>query len=336
MLRIAEELLLLLIDKDTGDLAFVPGSTVGFALAGSVLMDLALEERIDTDLERLFLIDPTPLGDELLDPWLASIANDSGSHDASYWVGQFASPAEAARIRESATKRLIDRGILERDSGRLLSLARRVLRTRRYPMVDGKAEREVELRIMGLLFHDDVPTPRDTMLISVAHACGLIERLLTRSERAEVAEKLDWICGLELIGRAIFHAIRKADRVRAEARPKWVRGAATSAMRAQALASQPRADGGGIPVAGNAFDMRGDIVKFLVKHYRKLGPVYRVRAFHLAFTVLAGPEANMLLQRNGRMYFRNLEAYRGLADGLGAHRFILSMDGGDHFRLRRG
>ena len=44
------------------------------ALAGSVLMDLALDNRIDTDLETLTLVDATPTGDELLDPALEEIA----------------------------------------------------------------------------------------------------------------------------------------------------------------------------------------------------------------------------------------------------------------------
>ena len=37
-------------------------------------MDLALENRIDTDLEKLILIDATPVGDNLLDETLADIA----------------------------------------------------------------------------------------------------------------------------------------------------------------------------------------------------------------------------------------------------------------------
>ena len=40
-------------------------------------MGLALENRIDTDLEHLFLIDSSPIGDDLLDPCLASTANAS-------------------------------------------------------------------------------------------------------------------------------------------------------------------------------------------------------------------------------------------------------------------
>ena len=54
MLRFAEEILLLLHNEDRGD--FAPGlapDALNIVLAGAVLMDLALENRIDTDLEHL-------------------------------------------------------------------------------------------------------------------------------------------------------------------------------------------------------------------------------------------------------------------------------------------
>ena len=73
MLRFAEEIILLLLDDD-GRFARLPSWSLHYALAGGVLMDLALENRIDTDLEKLILVDSTPVGDSLLDPTLADIA----------------------------------------------------------------------------------------------------------------------------------------------------------------------------------------------------------------------------------------------------------------------
>ena len=73
MMRLAEELLLLLRDEE-GALSRAPEWLVRYALGGAVLMDLALKNRIDTDAQRLFLIDSTPVGDRLLDPMLAEIA----------------------------------------------------------------------------------------------------------------------------------------------------------------------------------------------------------------------------------------------------------------------
>ena len=68
MLRFAEEIILLLLNDDDGGFVYVPSWSLKYALAGGVLMDLALEERIDTDLEKLILVNATPVGDTLLDP----------------------------------------------------------------------------------------------------------------------------------------------------------------------------------------------------------------------------------------------------------------------------
>ncbi len=77
MLRIAEQQILSLLVKEGGAPAPDPARSIRCALAGAVPTDLALENRIDTDLEHLFLIDSSPIGDDLLDPCLASTANAS-------------------------------------------------------------------------------------------------------------------------------------------------------------------------------------------------------------------------------------------------------------------
>ena len=141
MLRFVEEIVLLLLHDDDGSFVRVSSWSRDYAIAGSVLMDLAMENRIDTDLENLTLIDATPLGDSLLDPTLAEIAAGE-QHSARFWVEHTAT--RAAEIYEQTLARLVDHGILEQQEERFLW----VFRSRRYPMVDGTAEREVKLRIM--------------------------------------------------------------------------------------------------------------------------------------------------------------------------------------------
>ena len=295
-------------------------------------MDLALEGRIDTDPQCLFVVDASPVNDDLLDSALAMIASGKG-RDTAYWVDRLAEPTFADRTRERSLARLVERGILLRDPGGFLSLARLVARVRRYPMVDGAAGREVELRIMGTLFNDEIPAPRDGMLISLVHACGFFERLLSRAELADVRERIDLVCQMDLIGRAVFEAIRQVGVPKRNA--KLGAAGLSAADRAKAMAAQPLADRGGMPLAGNAIGLAGDVGAFMARQYRELGPVFRVRAFSHRYTVLAGPEANMLLQRKGRHLFRSLKTFGGLAAGLEAHRVMVSMDGNDHFAYRK-
>ena len=202
MLRFVEEILLLLLRDDDGKLIHVPERTLDRTIAGAVLMDLAMENRIDTDLEKLMLIDSTPVGDGLLDPTLAHIAAQREESDARYWVEHTAARAEG--IREEAFARLVGHGILERHDDRHLW----VFRSRRYPVVDGTAEREVKLRIMGVLFSDEIPSPRDVVIICLADACGIFGELLSKVELAQAAARIEQVRKLDLIGQAMTQAIR--------------------------------------------------------------------------------------------------------------------------------
>ncbi len=201
MLRFAEEIILLLLNDDDGRFARVPYWSLNYALAGGVLMDLALENRIDTDLEKLVLVDATPIGDSLLDETLADIeAGDD--RNARFWVERTANRAHA--IREEALSRLVAQGILERRDDRFLW----VFRSRRYPTVHGEAEREVKLRIMGVLFSDEIPHPRDVVIICLADACGIFKGLLSKRELDQASTRIEQVRRLDLIGQAMSLAIQ--------------------------------------------------------------------------------------------------------------------------------
>ena len=200
-LRFAEEITLLMLNDEDGEFVRVPGWSMQCAFAGSVLMDLALENRIDTDLKRLVLIDPTPLGDDLLDPTLALIAQSTETHDARHWVDQLADGAE--EFRERSLARLVERGILRREEDRFLW----VFQSRRYPIVDGEAEREVKLRIMEVLFGNEIPDPRDIVLICLVDACGILRELLTARELERAAARIEQVRKLDLIGQAVSKAV---------------------------------------------------------------------------------------------------------------------------------
>ena len=84
MLTFAEELLLLAHDEKSGQFHDLDDAMP--ALAGAVLMELALRDRIDTDLDKLMLIDGTPTGEPVLDFILAKMAAEPGTHSTDDWV----------------------------------------------------------------------------------------------------------------------------------------------------------------------------------------------------------------------------------------------------------
>ena len=203
MLTIAEEILLLVLDEDTGKLqARLPVHSLRNAVSGALLMELALHDRIDTDLRQLVVVNPTPLGEPALDRALARIAADGESRPTNHWVGVFAE--EYDTLRPELLDRLVARGILAWRDDRLLW----VVGTRRYPVVDGGPLRAVKRHIMDVLLSDTIPAPRDIVIICLANACNLWRLLIHPRELTRMKPRIAQIVKLDLIGQSVTRTIR--------------------------------------------------------------------------------------------------------------------------------
>lgn len=202
MLSFAEEIMLLLLEDEEGRMIYVPELSMRCVLSGAVLMELAMADRIDTDLEKLMIINKDPTDDEMMDSVLAKIIESEHDNNARYWVEHIARDAD--QYREMALDRLVEKGILQRVDDRLLW----VFKTRRYPMVDGHAEREVKLRIMDILFRDIIPAPRDVVIICLVDACGIFKHLLTERDHQLASERIRQCRRMDLIGQAVTKAVR--------------------------------------------------------------------------------------------------------------------------------
>ena len=205
MLSFAEEIMLLLLEDDEGRMIYVPELSMRCVLAGAVLMELAMADRIDTDLEKLMIINREPTGDDMMDMALTKIVANEREDSAKYWVEHIARDADC--FREMALNRLVEKGILKRVDDRLLW----VFKTRRYPMIDGAAEREVKLRIMDILFRDTIPSPRDIVIICLVDACGIFKHLLTERDLLLAEERIHQCRRMDLIGQAVTKSVREIE-----------------------------------------------------------------------------------------------------------------------------
>ena len=317
-MRFAEEILLLMLRQDTGYIVPVPEWRMSCALAGSVLMDLALDDKIDTDLQTLTVVDATPTGDELLDPTLREIASDKEVHTAQYWVERIAQRADD--ISESAFGRLVSLGILDYDSGGFFSLSNKVARSGRYPLVDGYQGEEIKSRIMRTLFDGELPDPRDIAIIGLVNTCGGFEAMLESEEFETARDRIELFSGMDLIGRSIAEA----------ARSSYLPPESMRSIRRRPLPT--------IGISDFVFSptlRAGNIPKFLAEQYQRLGPAIQLNAFGRRSVIIAGAETNRWVQRKGRFHLRTQDYLHDFQTEWGTARSIASLDGADHFRLRK-
>ena len=75
-LSLPEELILMLLNEETGYFHQVHGWELNCALVGAVLAELSLLSRIDTDMESLHLVDPT---EPAIPRWIPSWSKSQGN-----------------------------------------------------------------------------------------------------------------------------------------------------------------------------------------------------------------------------------------------------------------
>lgn len=90
----------------------------------------------------------------------------------------------------------------------------------------------------------------------------------------------------------------------------------------------------GLPLLGNVLDMAADPEQFFVRCYQTYGPIFRIRIFNQPYTVLAGPDANLFMAREGDTHLRSREFWQGMLDEFGASQALINTDGEIHAQLR--
>ena len=319
-IRLAEELILLMLNERSGYLEMVPGWAFSCVMAGAVIADLTLEDRIDTDLKTLYLVDPTPTGDDLLDPTLKEIAESQETADTQYWIER--NTGRSDEIVMATLDRLVERKILDYESGGFWGLSRSVSRSGTYQTHDLQIRQEAKARVLSVILNDVIPDPRDAILIALMHTCGGFKLLLEPEDYEEKLERIETLAKLDLVGRTVASAVKDST-----AKPKTRRVLQTKPIPKLRIFDALRQR-----------DFRtGNIPKAMYGIFRKYGPVvelpFKMRKSTLV--ALMGPDTNQWVNKHGRFYLRSKDYIQDLERVFGASRTLPGLDGADHYKMRK-
>lgn len=318
----AEQITLLLLNEESGYFEPIPEWRMQCVMAGAVLMDLALLDRIDTDASKLVLVDASPTGDDLLDKTLAEIvAAKDDPQVTQYWIEKVA--LNAHDIFLDSLDRLTESGVLAHDDGGFWTLSHRTKAASRKSAAtksSSESSDDVKLRIFTVIYGDDIPDPHDIAVIALVEACEVFGLMLGPEEYEEVKERIELICRLDLIGRSVAEAVKasfKAPRTGpAIAKRQIPTMKISSALFSKAL-------------------WAGNIPKFIAEQSEKLGSVFRMSVAGKETFVLASADINRWINRRGRLYLRSKEYLESFLQMWGLSRTVASMDGADHYRMRK-
>ena len=206
MLTTVEEFVLLALDGRTGDFRRINTEYLHAGVIGAAVMELALLGRIDSDVDKAWVIEPAPTGDSALDPVLSEMAKPGFPSQIEQVIGRLMPLADT--VLGNALARLCQRGVLERSEARGL-LLRKVTR---YTVKDGADFAETGERLRQLLTGDGLPDPRDVCLITLAKTCGLLDQLLSAEELQPAMDRVSSFAGMDLIGQNVRRYLYLFDR----------------------------------------------------------------------------------------------------------------------------
>ena len=319
-LTLTQELILMLLNEETGYFYQVPGWKLNCAVVGTVLAELSFRYRIDTDPDSasLFLMDGAETGDPALDPILKEIAAEPVQQNAQYWIERLAPRAES--IIDAVLDRLVDLKVLERHDGEFWTLAHIAWWTEGLnSATEGSAAQFVKTRISNTIFKNDIPDPRDALIISLINTCDVFRFIFQLDDEAE--ERIESICKLALLSRSVAAAVSHS-----LAGPLLRRSTLAKKIPAVSLSK----------LLLNPHIRVGNIPALFADLTQEYGPVFELRPpFAEPMIFLAGPRTNRWVHRHGRMYLRAKDYFADFEKVYGASGVLPSLDGADHFRLRK-
>ncbi|MCY3890270.1 MAG: cytochrome P450 [bacterium] len=317
-MTLLDELVLTLLNEESGYFRQVPGWNLNCAIVGAALAELSLIYRIDTDMKSLILLDQTRTGDPCLDPVLSEIVKEPVQRNAQYWIERLAPKADS--IIDATLARLVDLKILQHHEGDFWSLAQGAWKSGFHTSSEvGTAVEFVKTRISQAIFNNEIPGPRDVIIICLIDTCDVLRYIFELDEESEA--RVEQICKMDLIGRAIADAVNENI-----AGSLFHRTALTRAIPRLKLRKVMR----------SKHLRKGNVPAFMAELHKEYGPVFDVKVpFQGRMIFLAGPETNHWVHRHGRMHLRArdyLEDFEKVYGGVG---LLPALDGADHFRYRK-
>jgi len=205
-LTIPEEIFLLSLYEKEGDTSLIHRKTFDLVLAGSILMDLAMRNCIDTDLEVLYPDRIEPTNDFVLDDVLMEIGTRGKNHQSvSYWLNRISLKAD--EFRDLIITSLLKKGILRIENKKIRWFSTAL----KYPVLGNAEVQEIRSRVREVVEHESgIPDIRDIVIISLVANSNLLELVFSKDELQKHTPRISQIGKMDLIGQAIAESLRES------------------------------------------------------------------------------------------------------------------------------
>jgi golgi phosphoprotein 3 len=212
-LSLAEELLLLCLDDQSGRIRPMPDRALDYALAGAILADLANAGEVKLSEEAVAWQGEATMPSSPVHRRAVELLRTVEDPNLQSWLGFLAS--ESRQLRQAAFEQLVGKGILAREENEFLW----IFRTERYETLDLSEEIEVQQRIRAIVLDPACqPSRAETVLVALIEICQLGPLMFSHAEFERSRERIREIAGSDCVGCAVRHALTEIQRAMLEIR----------------------------------------------------------------------------------------------------------------------
>lgn len=202
-MTIPEELFLLGIEKTQGNISQLQTNAFQYALSGSILMELALRGKVDTDTEGLIIVNTEPTEAEVLDITLNEMQLHPAKNNIKFWINLLNERSET--FIYSLLNGLIRKGMLKIEHQKVLWMFNKL----RYPITGHEEVADVKTRVHELVFSDQIPELHDMVVVSLLYYSGLSHFVLTPEEIEKRRDRIEMIAKMDLIGQQVGERLKQ-------------------------------------------------------------------------------------------------------------------------------
>jgi Golgi phosphoprotein 3 len=180
-LNLIEEFLLIALDDERGQ--FVIDSThLHFGLAGAILLEMALREKIDISGETLKLIHDEYEVEMVINKVIDQIKSKPGKK-VKDWIEILAKQAD--ELKQDTLFRLQNKGILRKEEHKILW----VIPNNKYPTSDITPENKVRQRLSDVMLRGAKSEAHDIMLLSLIDVSDLTKEAFRNIDEYAIVKK---------------------------------------------------------------------------------------------------------------------------------------------------
>ncbi len=195
-LKLYEELLMLGLDDETGEIILPASAALPYGLAGAILLELFFARKIQFENERIVPLTNQVAEDSILDEALKLISNKN-NESAKYWIRNINS--EMTNLVERIEDGLVAKKILQKVEKKILW----IIPVERYPTLNPISEASLRIHIRAIVLENSEPDDRMLALLSLIKASNLVDELFLKDERKQAKTIISNYIIHEKIGKLV-------------------------------------------------------------------------------------------------------------------------------------